>query len=318
MLVRETSHCSGLICPTCGTTADGIPLPAGYFTQYDCQEWIDGELACRTVEVSADAYNVSAPAGPVVRRVAIREAAALTGIPAHQLREATNSGELPCVRRGRLRERWFDPGELERFRASRQRDDSRLVGAAIVPDDYYTLQDAADHIGVKLYALRRLVTGRDQTAILRHARMTVDGRANTIVVNRSDVEALDLTWVEAHRTGRILIGEACSITGLTQARIRLLMAQGRVPHLRTPGGTATFDPEELKAWLDEADGAAVGITTRAAAALARVSEEAVRRAVKRGDLPAARTGGGHARFDPDAVSTWASRRGTPPPPHRVA
>jgi hypothetical protein len=138
-------------------------------------------------------------------------------------------------------------------------------------------------------------------------QQTGGGRRSMYVVAKADLAKIDPAWLDSYSRERIFMAEAVRYTGLGASVLRHAIVRGQLKCAKT-AGTARFRYSELDEWMSGRGRLHKMLIPKHAAEAAGVSAETLSAAVKKGELMPELTVGGHARFDPDKIRGWASKR----------
>ena len=325
--VPETDGYHGLICPSCHRLPDAdlahLYLPAGYLDHLwngpeDAANF-DLKEAPATQEADPDRYRPSSRLPRHHRVYNIPEAATELGITDAALRGWIRDPEDPLPN-----ERLFGQGglkyaiteaTLEEARAHPRlaelcKNSPRPTG---LDGDFITLSELSHRTNVSEHYLRARAIAGDLGPVERR-NLTGKGQAH-LVVSRTVLHPddpdlgtprLPADWLERHRRDLLLIGEVVKRTGLTAPVIRAEVKAGRLRSLITDGGTHRFDVADVVAFAERRRRSC--LTPQAAGTRAGVHPDVLRRAHRRGELPADLTPGGHTRYAVDDLDAWSASR----------
>lgn len=293
----RTPEVDGLVCVSCSATETGVVLPRAYLGLWD-----GGPEGTRLGDPAE--YRRSRAIPGKRRLMGIGEASRVFNIPQSKLRNLANMGVVPSYRPGRGAFRRFDPRDLEQLARAHASDRDRAQ-----PDGYMSINEAAAYLNVNDWEVRALALSTDEAdGPLRYTRTNTGWGPLRIVVLVKDLDQLDGDWIEARSPHRRLISWVVERTGLSVSVIREATLRGELPALRATG-TAKYLPSEVDMWMETSGRVLTWHTPLEAAKAAGVTVYVIDGAIKRGELPAGKTSGGHRRIDPVELRAWVERRG---------
>lgn len=325
--VPETDGYSGLLCPHCRRLPDPelaeVYFPDAYFDTFwegpSDSAHCDLRRAPITFAAAPDRYRAGLPLSGVERVYSLREAAARLEITDGALRGWIKDLDdpLPSTRLsgpgGNIKYALTE-ATLEEAQGSvrhRQLLNSSPRPSGLQDAEYATLRELAAHVNVAEHYIRDRAL-RGEMGPTEYKNLNSIGAAHLVVARTvmnfdepaAGTQLLPAGWIARHRDGLLLMAAAAELSRQTPSQIRAAVKAGALRSYVTDGGTHRFAREDVEEWAQAR--AEAPLTPQKAAALAGCSPDELRRAVAREELTAAKTAGGHLRFNAAVVRAWAS------------
>ena len=310
----------GLVCTTCCAIPGGTALPRPYLALWD-----GGQAGTHLGQHGQ--YSCGATVPGHRRLLRIKEAAAVTGVPADTLRSWTKRGLLRTLRKGKGQPYLYDPDDIaalaEELTATGDSENPHIAiriplpeyipgGPAGIPDGFLTVNQAANHLGVNIQALHKLATSTGPfDPPLPYRRTQVGAHLQAIIMAKADLDALDPDWVAAHNQTTLSLKGAASHAGCSIWQINWASQTGQLPFLSTSGGKRRYRPTDVDTWRAGPGRLHTWLGAKAAAQAAGVSITSLSAATSAGDLTPEKTIGGLTKYDPEAIKAWAAARRQP-------
>jgi excisionase family DNA binding protein len=237
----------------------------------------------------------------------IGEASMVLGIPQHRLREWSNRGLINSQRKGKDEDRYYHSDEIAKATALTAPTHPGMMPTDKLPDGYVVLSAAAKTLNVAYWDLTRLATSTPWNEGPLPYQKKGGGTRGMYIVSEANLAKIAPEWLDSCSRDRIRMAEAVRYTGLGPSVLGRAIIRGELKCAIT-AGKCRFRYSELDQWMSDRGRLHKMLIPKHAAEAAGVSAETLSAAVKKGELNAEHTCGGHARFNLDEVLKWASKR----------